>query len=674
MSSQDTTQRYLRWRVVVGDRNGRWRRRGPVSLLGAGVTQVPAQGSRRSGPRPGDRVYRMVVAAQSVDWLRHLLTDPASLVEVTRVSIIVESWSIPQGGWSGRLGPLTHVLFHRLRLPRVGQGRAVVEIGLEWPRQLRKVITAVLPLLTPVRPMPHPASADITAQDVIPDWLGTAQNDAVVTGALTPNEDVRPYDIVLTATGAPQPPVEPDQPAEAEQAASAVDYGTILAADAYGAGFGARPETVLVDLEHVTVGGRYGPFGPSAGRAQLAFTNTADGRGWQITGPKGVLCSGRIDRPWLSPEARAALDEIGTVHCAAVPARYPIEEAAFLVHLVLSGVLVHVPDLPPAVSAYLADEVRDLVTAPLPDQAKGDLEWEIRTVAQRRAAMRQHATGLVLPRLASAAFPALAEPPSVSVVLVTKRFEYIFDVLDAIEAQTYPNLEIVLCLHGVEPSPSLQARVARSPRPIELVSLPAGHGFGEAIGVATARSRGTLVTKFDDDDTYGPEHVWDLVLARHHSGAALVGKGAEFVYLQALDTTVRRDVGRTEVYVSVVAGGTMLISRGDLEQVGGWRPVSRSIDRGLIDRIRRSGGLIYRTHPLGYVYHRRSDGHTWDPGSEYFLRGTGVQWTGLPRHYEFGTAPASSGRPGDAFLIGGTGSSAVSLAGSLPAGRTEFGA
>jgi hypothetical protein len=28
----------------------------------------------------------------------------------------------------------------------------------------------------------------------------------------------------------------------------------------------------------------------------------------------------------------------------------------------------------------------------------------------------------------------------------------------------------------------------------------------------------------DDDDFYGPEHVWDLVVARLYSGAEIVGK------------------------------------------------------------------------------------------------------------------------------------------------------
>jgi hypothetical protein len=306
---------------------------------------------------------------------------------------------------------------------------------------------------------------------------------------------------------------------------------------------------------------------------------------------------------------------------------------------------VHAPELPAASRDFLTEEVRGLLVAELPGAPGADLEWEVRVVRQRRAVMRGHATQFALPRLTAGTFPAVPTLPSVSALLVTKRLEHVMDAFTAIEAQTYPNLEIVLCLHGVDLPADLRDRIARSPRAVEVLTLPAGHGFGEAIGVATGRARGSLVTKFDDDDTYGPEHVWDLVLARHHSGAAMVGKSAEFVYLETLDTTVRRAHGVPESYTTVVAGGTMLMGRGDLEEVGGWRPVPRSIDRGLIDRVRQAGGLVYRTHPLGYIYHRRPTGHTWDPGLEYFLRGGPSQWSGLLAHPEFGagaTTPAAT--------------------------------
>ncbi|HEY0700672.1 MAG TPA: hypothetical protein VGD43_23055, partial [Micromonospora sp.] len=235
-------------------------------------------------------------------------------------------------------------------------------------------------------------------------------------------------------------------------------------------------------------------------------------------------------------------------------------------------------------------------------------------------------------------FAGLAAPPSVSAVLVTRRPEYILEAVRQIAAQSYPELEIVLCLHGIGLDADLRARVEECGRPVQVFTAGGDLFFGEVMGAATARARGSLVTKFDDDDVYGPEHVWDLVLAREYSGATLVGKAAEFVYLQALGVTVRRRAVPPEAYGPPVAGGTMLMSRGDLEDIGGWRPVPRSVDRGLMDRVLRAGGLIYRTHPLGYLYERRAAGHTWDAGLDYFLRRSGQQWHGFPRHPEFGTA------------------------------------
>ncbi|HEV7707877.1 MAG TPA: glycosyltransferase, partial [Asanoa sp.] len=215
-------------------------------------------------------------------------------------------------------------------------------------------------------------------------------------------------------------------------------------------------------------------------------------------------------------------------------------------------------------------------------------------------------------------------------------------VLEALEKQSYPELEIVVGLHGCPAPEALTAWAAKCPRPVSVVEVPAGVDFGTALGLATARSNGSLVTKVDDDDTYGPEHVWDLVLARHFSGATLVGKGAEFVHLEERDETIRRKSGNSEAYAEVVAGGTILIGRGDLENAGGWRPVPRSVDLGLITRVKAGGGLVYRTHPFGYVYHRRAQGHTWDPGESYFLDAAFARWPGLPPYAEFGVPLGAS--------------------------------
>ena len=288
---------------------------------------------------------------------------------------------------------------------------------------------------------------------------------------------------------------------------------------------------------------------------------------------------------------------------------------AALAALCATGVLVDAAAVPPTTRAALHPELRDLLDAPPP--ADDPLAVEARSVRQRRAALRHHAAGL-----------AAAEPPAVSAILATRRPELLGPALAMLAGQTYPNLEIVLCLHGVAAPPGLAA--ALGGRPHQIVEVPAEASFGAALGLATARAGGTLVTKVDDDDTYGPEHLWDLVLSRHYSGATLVGKGSELVFLERRGTVVRRRSGVPEAFGEMVSGGTMLLAKGDVTAVGGWRPVPRSVDLGLIQRLVRAGGTIYRTHPLGYVYHRRATGHTWDPGEDYFLRNAWTTWPEIP--------------------------------------------
>jgi hypothetical protein len=122
----------------------------------------------------------------------------------------------------------------------------------------------------------------------------------------------------------------------------------------------------------------------------------------------------------------------------------------------------------------------------------------------------------------------------------------------------------------------------------------------------------------DDDDWYGSDFVADLLLARAYSGAEMVGTPAEFHYLVEKDVTVRRG-HRAELYAPFVAGGTMLVERGLLREVGGFRSVRRYVDAQLIAAVQRAGAATYRTHGLGYLLRRNASGHTWQVDMDYLL-------------------------------------------------------
>ncbi|CAB4654496.1 unannotated protein [freshwater metagenome] len=252
-----------------------------------------------------------------------------------------------------------------------------------------------------------------------------------------------------------------------------------------------------------------------------------------------------------------------------------------------------------------------------------DMDWLVQSVHTRRHALRAYSP-----------VAALNAWPTVSVVLATHRERFIDHAVAQLARLAYPNLQIIVGLHGVEVDESRFAPIAHD---LKVVRMSNDIPFGTALQQLSQHAEGQLITKMDDDDFYGPEHVWDLVLARMYSGATLVGKALDWIHVESANTTAFRPEYVAETYAPFIAGGTMLISRADLDALGGWRPVAKSVDRALIERVQHTGGTIYRTHGLGYLYERRGEGHTATPNEDHFLTKTTRTYEGRIEHEVFGT-------------------------------------
>lgn len=251
-------------------------------------------------------------------------------------------------------------------------------------------------------------------------------------------------------------------------------------------------------------------------------------------------------------------------------------------------------------------------------------EREALSIAMRRAALRDHSLAARARQAQAAAGQEGHGLPLVSVLVPTRRPDRLQDVVASVEVQTYPQLELVLALHGDGFGDALAAvNLDGLPFPARTVRVPPDRSLGAVLNDSLAASGGEMVAKFDDDDLYGPEHLWDLVLAAEYSGAALVGKTSEYVYLAGADRTVRRFVGFGERYIDPtqhsVTGAAVLVTREAIESVGGWRAMGVGEDKALVQDIGAAGGRVYRTHGAGFLAVRHGVGHTWEVDDSYFL-------------------------------------------------------
>lgn len=275
-----------------------------------------------------------------------------------------------------------------------------------------------------------------------------------------------------------------------------------------------------------------------------------------------------------------------------------------LSRLASCGVAIHLADGDERLRPLLGDDLYRLMTSDM-NEMDAD-ERELLSVRMRRVAQREHST---FGRSHQSRSDRL---PLVSVLLATRRPSFLKYALDSVAMQTYPRLELVIALHGDGFDGAAQW-LAEFPRPLKTLRLPASEPLGVVLNAATQASDGTLLAKMDDDDVYDSDHIWDLALAQNYSGAQLVGKWHEFLYLAASDRTIYWLDGDSERYHALVlAGGTFLISRHALDRAGGWRRVPGGVDTFLVEDVLRSGGRVYRTHGFGYMMVRHGFRHTWN--------------------------------------------------------------
>jgi hypothetical protein len=345
--------------------------------------------------------------------------------------------------------------------------------------------------------------------------------------------------------------------------------------------------------------------------------------------PAGFLPVGSIaevepapDLSWPEDRVRAARAALAT----RVDRVDDLASAAMLLELTASGVVVVVDD-PVGAERWLGGRLAALVDSVDEERLKDPTYRESVSVAQRRATHADHALPARLRQIRVAAGLPVMPAPTVSVVASTNRPAMLDRIVRNVAIQDHPNVELVLALHG----DGFYAEPPANPDGIAMTVLrfPADVVFGHVLSAASARAGGEWVTKMDDDDWYGVEHISDLVLAAGYTGADLVGKGSEFVYLEGSDVTIRRGLGAGEAPSRTLSGGTLLVRSSVLRDVDGWRGVPRGVDVALIDDVASAGGVIWRTHPFGYLLRRTTGQHTWTVDEKYFERQAEQRWDGL---------------------------------------------
>lgn len=236
------------------------------------------------------------------------------------------------------------------------------------------------------------------------------------------------------------------------------------------------------------------------------------------------------------------------------------------------------------------------------------------------------------------------EYPSVSVVIATLRPADLENILSQLLKQTLPKFELLLGLHDIDLNLKHRALIKKLKARKVLVShykFKKSATLGEILSALCEKSTGEYISKIDDDDYYGPEHLRDLVDTALDTKAEVVGRAMNYVYLEPLSISVRRfsptGIQAVELWSDWVCGGTILVKR-DAAKVAGWfGKGTTAVDRYLLSHVTENGGKIYRTFGAGYIYRRTFTFHTYVTNYSKYLNNANEQRVGVWPDPIFGT-------------------------------------
>ena len=234
--------------------------------------------------------------------------------------------------------------------------------------------------------------------------------------------------------------------------------------------------------------------------------------------------------------------------------------------------------------------------------------------------------------------------PTLSVVIATVRPNDLENILNQMLKQTMPTFELLLGLHNIDLNSkhkSLISKLKSRKVSVSHIKFAKSATLGEILSTLCEKSKGEFISKIDDDDYYGPEHLRDLLDTALDTEAEVVGRAMNYVYLEPLSLSVRRfspnGIQAVELWSDWVCGGTILVKRAAAKAAGWFGNGTTAVDKYLLSHVSANGGKIYRTFGAGYIYRRSFTAHTYVTNYSKYLNNANEQRVGIWPDPIFGT-------------------------------------
>lgn len=224
-----------------------------------------------------------------------------------------------------------------------------------------------------------------------------------------------------------------------------------------------------------------------------------------------------------------------------------------------------------------------------------------------------------------------------SIIICSKRPNFLKHAAEQVRHQTYCDREIIFVKHSEEYNDDAVAEAFVGEGKLTILEIGREQVLADGLNLAMAKAEGDVFAKFDDDDYYGPNYLFDAMLAFEYAPeAGLVGKQAFFAYVEGVDKTVHRFPGKSYRFTNRVHGGTFVWDRRKTEGASFTRVV-QGTDTLFLKTLAEQGVAVFSTDSFNFIHVRYADlaKHTWKIEDQEFLSKTSTVGKGLMKNVVF---------------------------------------
>lgn len=209
----------------------------------------------------------------------------------------------------------------------------------------------------------------------------------------------------------------------------------------------------------------------------------------------------------------------------------------------------------------------------------------------------------------------------VSVITCTNRPNSLDNIINNYISQNHKLKELIIIINNDIIDLDLWMERVKEYNDIRLYKLSDKFSLGKCLNYAVDKSNYPYISKFDDDDFYGPNYLVDSVNAFKYTEAGVVGKNTVYSYLEGPQLLALRYPNQENRYCEYVAGSTLTVKKEIFNYIK-FKELSRGEDTKFLMDCIKFGVKIYATDRFNHVVIRRHDisTHSWKITENEFLK------------------------------------------------------